>query len=119
MPIFSHNEQLWIFRPKFEKMAQLHAIFWFNNVEDVTDSWAEINGAGRRWVDLIGGRWSWVEVDRAGWRWVHDFAIPHVIWLVKMKVQDKNYQNVNLEDIIFKVSKRRFGQKHYMTLICK
>ena len=43
-------------------MAQLHAIFWFNNVEDVTDSWAEIDGAGRRWVDLTGGRWSWVEV---------------------------------------------------------
>ena len=62
MPIFSHNEQLWIFRPKFGKMAQLHAIFWFNNVEDVTDSWAEIDGAGRRWVDLTGGRWSWVEV---------------------------------------------------------
>ena len=36
-----------------------------------------------------------------------------------MKVQDENYKNVNLEDMLFKVSKENVGQKYYMTLICK
>ena len=29
LPIFSQNGQLLIFRPKFEEIAQLRAIFWF------------------------------------------------------------------------------------------
>ena len=29
VPIFSQNEQLWVFWPKFREMAQFRAIFWF------------------------------------------------------------------------------------------
>ena len=36
-----------------------------------------------------------------------------------MKVQNENYKNVNLEDMLFKVSKENVGQKYYMTLSCK
>ena len=47
--IFSQNGQLLIFRPKFGKIAQLRAIFWFKYC------WGCCRELGR-------GRWSWVEV---------------------------------------------------------
>ena len=55
-PIFSQNGQLWIFWPKFEEIAQLHAIFWFKYC------WGCCRELGRGWNGLDRGRWSLVEV---------------------------------------------------------
>ena len=52
-PISSQNEQLWIFRLKFGKIAQLREYFGSNNVECVAESW-------------IKAEMSWVEMDGAG-----------------------------------------------------
>ena len=85
-PIFSQNGQLWISWPKFRKITQLRAIFWFDViVEGVAESWVEVDGAewrrmelggaGWRWMVLGRGGWIWVEVDGAGWNWVHGLVI--------------------------------------------
>ena len=50
-------KQIWIFRPKFGKIAQLRAIFWFEYC------WGCCRELGGGWNELGGGRWSWVEVD--------------------------------------------------------
>ena len=80
-PIFSQDGQLWISWPKFGKITQLRAIFWFDViVEGVAESWVEVDGAewrrmelggaGWRWMVLGRGGWIWMEVDEAGWSWV-------------------------------------------------
>ena len=56
VPIFSQNEQLLIFRPKFRKTAQLRAMFWFKYC---WGCWRELGGD---WNELGGGGWSWLEV---------------------------------------------------------
>ena len=68
-PIFSQNGQLSIFRPKFGRIAQLRAIFWFEycwwccreqggggwSWVEAEMSWVELGGAGGRWMELAGG----------------------------------------------------------------
>ena len=63
VPIFWQNGQIWIFRPKFGEIAQLHAIFGSYNVDSVAVSWIE-------------AEMSWMVMNGAGWRWVHPLAIP-------------------------------------------
>ena len=70
VPIFSQNEQLSIFRPVFGEIALLNAIFGSNNVDGVPESWVEVDGAWRRWMELGGDGWSWVKVDGTWWRWI-------------------------------------------------
>ena len=50
------NGQLWIFRPKFGKMARLRVIFWFEYC------WGCCRELGGVWNELGGGWWSWVEL---------------------------------------------------------
>ena len=67
--IFNQNGQLLIFRPKFAKITQLRAIFWFKYC------WGCCRELGGDWNELGGGGWSWVEVDGAAWSWVHGLVI--------------------------------------------
>ena len=54
--IFSQNGQHLFFRPKFEEIAQLRAIFWFKYC------WGCCRELGGGWNELGGGGWRWMEV---------------------------------------------------------
>ena len=69
-PIFSKNGQFLIFRPKFRKISQLRAIFWFKYCWGVAESWVE---SKMSWVEVDGAGW---RLKWAGWRWVHSLVIP-------------------------------------------
>ena len=76
VPIFSQNEQLLIFWPKFGEIAQLRAIFWFKYCWgcciELGGGWNELGGGGWSWMEV---EMSWMEVDGTGWRWVHGLVI--------------------------------------------
>ena len=75
-----HNSEF--FGPNLEKLPNFVQYFGSNDVEDVAESWAEVE-------------MSWVEVDGAGWRWVDGLVIP-----LKFSNEIKKYAKVRLLNLI-------------------
>ena len=68
-PILSQDRQLWIFGPKFGKIAWYMQYWGSNNVEGVAENRVE---AQMIWVEVEMG---WVE--GVGWSWVHGIVTPN------------------------------------------
>ena len=76
----THNSEF--FGPNLGKLPNFVQYFGSNDVEDVAESWAEVE-------------MSWVEVDGAGWRWVDGLVIP-----LKFSNEIKKYAKVRLLNLI-------------------
>ena len=75
-----HNSEF--FGPNLGKLPNFVQYFGSNDVEDVAESWAEVE-------------MSWVEVDGAGWRWVYGLVI-----LLKFSNEIKKCAKVRLLNLI-------------------